>query len=110
VLSVGTTSLDLSAVPQATVTLTASGSGWVSWSVTTTGTDLDFSKTSGVLAAGQSYQLTVSLDPSQDGLTAQTFEVNGTQITVGLPLPLPAVSPDPVVSDLPSLLPSPGSS
>jgi hypothetical protein len=112
VLTVGATSLDLSAVPQAVVTLTATGAGWVSWSVTTTGTDLDFSKKSGVLAAGQSYQLTVSLDPSQDGLTAQTFEIAGAQVTVTLPLPVPVptVSPDPVVSDLPSLLPSPGSS
>jgi hypothetical protein len=109
VLTVSTSGLDLSAVSQATVILTASGSGWVSWSVATTGTDLVFSATHGVLAAGQTATITVSLASSQDGLAAQVFTIGGQQVTVTLPLPV--VVPAPSASAiLPSLLPSPGSS
>jgi hypothetical protein len=109
VLTVSTSGLDLSAVSQAAVILTASGSGWVSWSVATTGTDLVFSATHGVLQAGQSATITVSLASSQDGLAAQVFTIGGQQVTVALPLPV--VIPAPSASAvLPSLLPSPGSS
>jgi hypothetical protein len=109
VLSVGATSLDLSNPldPQASITLSASGSGWVSWRVDTTGYDLDFSATHGVLQAGQSYVLAVSVDPAQalDGNTSQTFSIGGQQVTVNLPLPVPAssVSPLPAASVPPSL-------
>jgi hypothetical protein len=95
VLSVGTDAIDLTNVTSATVTLTASGSGWVSWHITTSGTDLDFSATHGVLQAGQSVQVTVSLDPSQDGLSSQTFEIAGQQVTVTLPGPAPDPSATP---------------
>ena len=98
-LPISTSALDLTVDPSGTVTLTASsgGEGWVTWSVDAGGTDLDFSKTSGVLAAGQSYALTVSLDPSQDGNLSQVFTVNGQQVTVTLPA-LPAVVPSPAPS------------
>ena len=106
----GVTSLTLtSAVPQATVTLTASGSGWVSWKVTTTGGDLDFSPSHGVLQAGQSVTVTVSLDASQDGLGQQGFSIGGQSVMVSLPLPvqvpvvLPTGAASPVVSAVPSL-------
>lgn len=93
VLAVSETALDLTSVSSETVTLTAEGgSGWLSWRVAPGGTDLDFSATHGVLAAGQSYTLTVSLDSAQDGLPSQAFSVNGTQVTVVLPA-LPAVVP-----------------
>ena len=104
-LSVGSTGLDLSgALTSATVTLSASGSGWVSWKVDTSGSDLDFSATHGVLNAGESYTLTVSLASVLDSATEQIFSVNGQQVSVNLPLPVvvPVVTP----SDLPTLLPT----
>jgi hypothetical protein len=108
VLSVSAASLDLSLTPQATFTISATGSGWASWRVRTAGTDLDFSPSSGVLQAGQSVEVTVSLDPSQDGLTTQVFTVAGQSVTVALPLPDPIASvvPSPVASVLPSVIPS----
>lgn len=108
----GVTSLDLSNPldPQATLTVYASGSGWASWRISTTGPDLDFSQDHGVLQAGQSVTLTVSVDPAQavDGNTQQVFEVDGQQVTVSLPpLPAPVPSvPDPAASVLPSVVPS----
>jgi hypothetical protein len=87
----------------ATVTLSATGSGWVAWHVDAGGPDLDFSADHGVLAAGQSYQLVVTVDPAQatDGNTAQTFSVNGTQVTAALP-PQVAVVPSPADTSVPS--------
>ncbi len=102
----GITSLDLSNPldPQVTFTITASGGGWASWRISTAGTDLDFSPSSGVLQAGGSVTVTVSLAPSLDNLTQQTFTVAGQQVTVALPLPVPVVLPSPVVSA--SVIPS----
>jgi hypothetical protein len=101
----------LSLTPQATFTISATGSGWASWHISTSGTDLDFSPAHGVLQAGQSVQVTVSLDPSQDGLTSQAFTVDGQTVTVNLPLPapVPSVSASPVVS-IPPLGASPSPS
>jgi len=115
-LEIPATSVDLSAVSQAMITLTATGDGgWVSWHVTTGGTDLDFSATRGVLQAGQSYELTVSLDAAQDGNTEQTFAVNGAEVTVYLPVPAavpsPAATPTDTATPVPTgEAPSPGSS
>jgi hypothetical protein len=110
VLTVSATSLDLSNPldPQATITLSASGGGWVSWRVDTSGNDLDFSQSHGVLQAGQSIVLTVSVDPAQalDGNTQQSFEIDGQQVTVALPPPVAAVVPTAVPSVLPTALPS----
>jgi hypothetical protein len=110
-LSISAASLDLSLTPQATFTISATGSGWASWHISTSGTDLDFSPAHGVLQAGQSVQVTVSLDPSQDGLTSQAFTVDGQTVTVNLPLPVPvpSVSASPVVS-IPPLGASPSPS
>lgn len=106
-LGISATSLDLSLIPQATFTISATGSGWASWRISTTGNDLDFSPSSGVLQAGGSATVTVSLAASLDALTAQVFEVDGQQVTVTLPLPVPApsVSPTSVIPSgvLPSL-------
>ena len=109
VLTVGAVSLDLSVTPQAMITLSASGAGWVSWRISTSGTDLDFSATHGVLQAGQSVTLTVSVDPAQalDGNTSQTFEINGQPVTVALPaLTLPSAAPVAAPSVVPTALPS----
>jgi hypothetical protein len=106
VLEMSTTALDLTGSPQAVITLSAtSGSGWVSWTVSADGTDLDFSATHGVLAAGESCQITVSLDPDQDGSTMETFSVDGQSVTVTLP-PLAVPSPVVSVSPGPTVLPS----
>jgi hypothetical protein len=88
--------------PQAAITLSASGAGWVSWRISTTGPDLDFSATHGVLQAGQSVVLTVSVDPAQslDGNTQQAFEINGQQVTVALPPLVPAAVPSVSISPL----------
>ena len=103
VLVVSTTAIDLTVNPQVTITLSAYV-GRVDWSVTPQGSDLDFSQTSGTLKPGQTYQLVVSLDASQDGNASEVFEVNNQQVTVTLP-PLP---PLPVVTDSPT--PDPTSS
>ena len=107
-LSVSAATLDLSLVPQATFTVTASGSGWASWRVSTSGTDLDFSQSSGVLQAGQSVTVTVSLASALDGLAQQSFTIAGQTIAVTLPLPVPvpSVVPSVVPSIVPSVLPS----
>lgn len=100
------TSLDLTVALSVTVTLTAQGNtGWVSWSVKTSGTDLDFSKMSGVLTPGQSYPLVVTVDPAQavDGDTSATFSIDDQEVSVALPA-LPAVVPS--VSATPSAPPS----
>ena len=106
VLAVSATSIDLTGTMSATVTLTAvGGSGWVSWRVDPGGTDLDFSATHGILAAGQSCTLTVSLDSAQDGLLSQAFTIDGQQVTVALP-PLPAVVPTDAATDAPAGTPT----
>lgn len=97
-LSVSAASLDLSVISQAQITISASGAGWAAWRIGTSGTDLSFSKTSGVLQAGQSATVTVSLASALDGLAQQVFTVAGQSVTVSLPLPLPAVSAAPVPS------------
>jgi hypothetical protein len=100
-------SLDLSSGVPETFTLTATGAGWVSWRVSTTGTDLDFSPAHGVLQAGGTATVTISLDASQDGLTSQVFTIDGQTVTVSLPLPVPV--PTESVS-IPPLVPSPSPS
>ena len=106
-LTVSAASLDLSNPldPTTTFSITASGGGWASWRIGTAGTDLEFSPSSGVLQAGGSVTVTVSLAPSLDNLTQQTFSVAGQQVTVALPLPVPVPSVSPVVSasGIPSL-------
>jgi hypothetical protein len=91
-LSAPPAALDLTNGP-ATFTLTATGTGWVAWSITTAGSDLDFSATHGVLQAGQTATITVSADPAQalDGDTNAVFDVNNIPVPVILP-PLPAVA------------------
>ena len=101
--------LDLSSGAPETITLTATGNqGWVSWRVDATGPDLDFSKMSGVLAPGQSYQLAVSVDPAQaqDGNPSETFTIDGQSVTVNLPPPPPAPSPADTTTDTPPPVPS----
>ena len=60
---------------------------------------------SGVLSAGESYTLTVTVDPAQavDGDTSATFSIDGQQVTVALPVQ-PAVVPS--VTATPSAPPS----
>jgi hypothetical protein len=104
--------LDLSAGAPVTLTLTATGSGWLSWHIDTSGTDLSFSPDHGVLAAGSSVTVTVSLALSLDSLTQQVFTIAGQQVTVSLPVPVsppsaaPSVVPSAVTSGLPADLPS----
>ena len=107
-LTVSTTAIDLSGGGPATVTVSASGSGWASWSVSTTGTDLRFSPSRGVLEAGEQATITVSLAPSPDSLTSQTFSIAGQQVTVSLPLPVsvPSVLPTGAASPVASVVPS----
>jgi hypothetical protein len=124
VLTVSTTAIDLSgASTSAVITLSATGTGWVSWKVDTwdaaTGVnqaDLDFSATHGVLQAGESAEVTVTLDPSQaqDGNLSETFVIAGVSVTAALPASAPqpspagtpAGSPAPVPSDVPTAPPS----
>ena len=91
VLSVPVTGIDLSSGTPQTIQLSATGSGWVSWRVKTDGSDLDFSPSSGVLQAGGSVTLTVSVDPAQasDQNLTQTFTIGGQQVTATLPQPAP---------------------
>ena len=111
VLEVSTAAIDLTSTPAAVITLTATGGGWVSWHIRAGGTDLDFSATRGVLQAGQAAEVTVSLDATQDGATAQVFDVNGQPVTVTFPAPQPAGTsaatdtPSPVSTDE---VPTPG--
>jgi hypothetical protein len=102
--------IDLSGGGTVTLTLTASGdSGWVSWQVNTEGaTDLDFSKTGGVLRPGQVAYVTVSVDPRQgaDGDVSETFMIGTQAVTAMLPAPVPAVAPSAAATVLPSALPS----
>ena len=111
VLEVSTAAIDLTSTPAAVITLTATGGGWVSWHIRAGGTDLDFSATRGVLQAGQTAEVTVSLDATQDGATAQVFDVNGQPVTVTFPAPQPAGTsaatdtPSPVSTDE---VPTPG--
>ncbi len=112
VLEVSTPALDLTVLPSATFTLTAAGdSGWVSWHIDKQGAAaLDFTPAHGVLAAGQSVTVTVSLSPYQNGAAQEVFNVNGIPVTVALP-PLPVPSPPDVVpSDVPTAVPSPSAS
>ena len=110
------TGIDLSSGTPQQVTLTATGGGWMSWSVTTTGTDLDFSPSSGVLRAGESVTVTVSVDrgPGSDRNAQQVFSVGGSQVTVTLPAPPPpVVDPSPAPTDAvtaPADVPTPASS
>lgn len=110
----GVTSLDLTNPADTSVqfTVSATGAGWLSWHIAPGGSDLTFSPDHGVLQAGQSVQVTVSLSVV-DALTQQTFTVirgsesSGQQVLVNLPLPVPV----PTVSvSVPPLVPSPGSS
>ena len=109
VIQLDATAIDLTGASSATVTITATGNtGWTSWHVDAGGSDLDFSSTHGVLQAGQSYTLTISLDATQDGGTQQTFDVNGQQVTVSLPLPPPPpADSSPASTDTPFPIPSP---
>ena len=116
VLTVSTSSLDLSGGVSQTFTITASGGGFASWHVDSTGPDLDFSPSSGVLEAGESATVTVSVDAAQalDGNLSATFSISTgpgsvvQSVTVSLP-PLPV--PVPAVSvSVPPLVPSPSSS
>jgi hypothetical protein len=113
------TTLDLSnpAVTSVTFTLSATGTaGWVSWKIAAGGIDLDFSPDHGVLQAGGSTQVTVSLASVLDSLTQQTFTVtngqgaDGQSVTVSLPLPVSSVLPSPIASTITGLLPSPSPS
>ena len=108
-LNVPVVGVDLtSGLPQ-TITLSAAGSGWTSWRVTATGSDLDFSPASGVLQGGQSVTLTVSLDASQDGATSEVFSIGGQSITATLPAPVPVPQPtDTPATD--AAVPTPASS
>lgn len=116
VLAAISPSIDLSSGQPVTITLTAAGSGWVSWNVDTMDPatqadpgDLDFSATHGVLQAGQSVQVIVSVDPNQavTGDATETFEINGMQVTATLPAPVAA--PTPAVTDVPTDTPTPTS-
>ena len=112
-LQVPVTGIDLSSGTPQQVTLTATGGGWVSWSVSTAGTDLDFSPSHGVLQGGQSVTVTVSLAAAQvqDGNAQQVFSVGGSQVTVTLPAPPPpVVDPSAVATAVPTAAPSPASS
>jgi hypothetical protein len=111
VLTVSTTAIDLTSGNPVTITVSASGAGWASWKIDTTDPltglaqgDLDFSKTSGVLAAGQSVTITVSLDPAQaqDGNLAETFTIAGVSVRATLP----AAVPQPSATDSPSVAPT----
>jgi hypothetical protein len=118
VLSVSTTAIDLdSASSTATITLSATGApgSWVKWDVSTfdpaTGIyqgDLDFSATHGILVAGQSATVTVTVDPAQaeDGDASETFGVAGQSVTASLPALAPAVEPSGTPTPLPSVVPS----
>ena len=109
VIQLDTSSVDLTGGTSATVTVTAAGSGgWVSWRLDAGGSDLDFSSTHGVLAAGESATVTVTLDPVQDGSAQQTFDVNGQSVTASLPLP-PPPAPDPSSSTTTAVFPTPTS-
>jgi len=115
VLQVPVDGIDLTSGTPQTVTLTATGDGgWVSWQVKTTGTDLDFSKMSGILRPGQSYPLVVSVDPAeaQDQAAQQVFTIGSQQVTAILQAPQPAVTPAATdsPSPAPTEIPSPGSS
>jgi hypothetical protein len=96
-------SVDLSSGMPQTISLTATGYGWVAWRIKPGGPDLDFSATHGVLQAGQTATVTVSLDVTQDGATVQTFDVNGQPVTATLQDPDTAAtatdSPSPVSTD-----------
>lgn len=115
-ISVSTPSLDLSILQSVTFQVIATGSGWSSWSVSTTGSDLDFSPSHGILQAGQSVTVTVKVDPAQllDGNSLQSFTIGTNLVTVTLPgpVPVPSVSAPvpsvsvPVPSIVPSVLPS----
>ena len=125
-LTVSTTAIDLSgASTSAVITLSATGTGFVSWKVDTwdaeTGVrqdDLDFSAMRGVLQAGESAEVTVSLDPSQatDGDLTEVFTIGGVSVTAALPASAPQPSPSPTGTDttapspVPSDIPSPGPS
>ena len=113
-LQVSTTAVDLTSGLPATITLSATGSGWVSWRIGTfdpqiqaARTDLDFSPSHGVLQGGQSVTVTITLDSTQDGAVAETFSIAGQQVTAALPVPVPAASPADVApsagaTDIPS--------
>ena len=113
VLTVSTSSLDLSGGVSQTFTITASGGGFASWHVDSTGPDLDFSPSSGVLEAGESATVTVSVDAAQalDGNLSATFSISTgsgsvvQSVTVSLP-PLVASVPSAVASVVPSVVPS----
>jgi len=107
--------INLSGGGTVTLTVSASGnSGWTSWRVDAhRGVDLDFSKTSGVLQAGATDQVVVSVDPVQatDGNQQETFTIGNQQITATLPAPVPVVAPtDAAPTDTPADVPSPASS
>jgi len=104
-LQVPIDAIDLSSTPQAMITLTATGdSGWVSWHISTSGSDLDFSSSHGVLRAGQTVEITVSLDATQDGNATQEFTINGQPVTVTLPAPV--VAPTDAATDTASPAPT----
>ena len=114
-LTVSTTALNLTSLTSETITLSATGTGWVPWKVDTwdaaTGVnqaDLDFSATHGVLQAGESAEVTVTIDPAQalDGDTQEVFTIGGVSVTATLPAIVQAVVPTVAPSILPSVVPS----
>jgi hypothetical protein len=100
------------------ITVSASGSGWATWKVVLpqdpqTGTaqaDLDFSATRGVLQAGQTAVITVSLDSAnaQDGNMSETFVIAGVSVRADLPgiVAPPSADPSPGVTIDPTAPPS----
>ena len=121
-LTVSTSAIDLSSAPSATIQISATGgTGWATWKISTWDpatqvyqTDLDFSRpggsgTSGVLTAGESVTVTVTLDPGYAGVdTQEVFTVAGQSVTATLPGPQAAASPSPAPTD--TAVPDPTSS
>ena len=101
--------IDLTGGGTQTITISATGSGWVSWHISTDGSDLDFSPARGVLQAGQSVTVMISVNAAQvvDGNQSQTFSVAGQDISVTLPPPPPpAAGPSPASTDTTFPIPS----
>ena len=111
-LTVSTSAVDLTSGAPVTITISASGNGWASWHISAwdpqtqvSQADLDFSSTHGVLQAGKTATVTISLDATQDGAGQETFTVAGQDVTATLPGPPPAVvdpSPAPTDASIPA--------
>jgi hypothetical protein len=112
VLNVAVDAIDLSSGTPQQVTISATGSGWVSWRVKTDGSDLDFSPSSGVLKAGDTVTVTVSMDAAANPAdVSETFSIGNQSVaaTLQAPAPVPAVTPadTPVApTDLPAAVSS----